>query len=423
MEGNSSPADTTHPAKLHPAMYSSSPKIVHSAPDSSRRHSLPLHFLPSNLWSTNASTASLVESGQSAQGEHILDEGSVANRISALRQLNGATRSKHRYAKSTGARNSTYNQPVIVRTYSGPARPRAQKRDLVLVKKANGYSAASKKKMDLKLPPVEAFSFKGIMDEIRSGVSEDLERIAEICARSKYSLSNQYEVHMPPQGRNQVSPNVGGPTLQAIASDEEQTRPVARNSRAGRRAKSVAYGTLETIMSSSRSSEEDKSRKKPAAVLAEEVRGRAKAQLEMLSSNTESEGSGSVSAAKPSERPVRHTRSKSAAFASILIDNAQKFKQDTLSSLVSPTSLISEPARPQASTTAPHDVQALEAEISSAAVPRASLFGTISSWLSWPRAAVTVGRQRRDSHAEGSLRELLKGTELSGKGKGVDHAG
>jgi hypothetical protein len=101
----------------HPTL--PSPKQAQSVPDSHRRHSLPLHFLPPGLWSANTSSASLVESEEAARGEHILDEATVAHRISALRQLNGATRSRHRYAKSTGARSSTFNQPVIVRTYSG----------------------------------------------------------------------------------------------------------------------------------------------------------------------------------------------------------------------------------------------------------------------------------------------------------------
>jgi len=55
------------------------------------------------------------------------------------------------------------------------------------VKKEKGLSAIANGKMELKLPPVEAFSFKGIMDEIRHGVAEDLERIAEICASTKYT--------------------------------------------------------------------------------------------------------------------------------------------------------------------------------------------------------------------------------------------
>ncbi|KAE9364478.1 hypothetical protein N431DRAFT_474068 [Stipitochalara longipes BDJ] len=342
----------------HPTL--PSPKHGQSVPDSHRRHSLPLHFLPPGLWSANTSSASLVESEEAARGEHILDEATVAHRISALRQLNGATRSRHRYAKSTGARSSTFNQPVIVRTYSGTARPRSQQRDVITVKKEKGLSAMANGKMELKLPPVEAFSFKGIMDEIRHGVAEDLERIAEICARSKYSLSNQYEVHMPPHGRGEpILQRVGlgvsshahgaGPTLQAIGSDDEQTRQMGRGSRVGRRTKSVAYGTLETIMSSSRSSDEDKSKKKPAAVLAEEVRGRA-ARKELQASMIENSGTGAVEDGPAEQMPPKHVRSRSTTLASMIIDSAQGFKNDGSSNAIPSTSLISEPARPQTST-------------------------------------------------------------------------
>jgi hypothetical protein len=400
-----------------------------------------------------------VESEAAARGEHILDEATVAHRISALRQLNGATRSRHRYAKSTGARNSTFNQPVIVRTYSGAPRPQSQQRDII-VKKDNGFAAMSAGKTELKLPPIEAFSFKGIMDEIRHGVTEDLERIAEICARSKYSLSNQYEVHMPPHGRGEaimqsvglgVGPHAiaGGPTLQAVGSDDEHARPVGRL-RSGRRTKSAAYGTLETIMSSSRSSEEDKSEKKPAAVLAEEVRGRA-AKKEIVPSNKDLDN---PKLPEPVEQRPKHVRSKSASFASMIIDNAQGFKNDTPTQLISPTSLISEPARPQTSTAADlrHVPVFGESEAytslnshkfgskptmirneSRASTLRhelkrkPSLLDSISSWLPWgrnPPVAVgnQPGRMRSASHAEGSLRELLKSTDLDQKGKGVDRS-
>ena len=449
-------------SEQHPAfgLALSGSRSSQSVPDSSRRHSLPLHFLPSSLWSTNTSSVSLVESEKAARGEHILDEATVANRISALRQLNGATRSRHRYAKSSGARNSTFSQPVIVRTYSGAARPRSsQHRDTVAVKKQNGVSAPRRGSMELKLPPVEAFSFKGIMEEIRHGVTEDLERIAEICARSKYSLSNQYEVHMPPHGRGEpmlhiggASSTVGGPTLQAIGSDDEGIRHVERR-RGGRRTKSAAYGTLETIMSSSRSSDEDKSKKKPAAVIAEEVRGRA-AKKE-LSPSKKIVQDDVVEAETIQQRPTKHVRSKSATFASMVIDNAQGLKQDSTSHVISSTSLVSEPARPQASTantekspvinehgsfilpnlqtpvsTKPALIQ--NESRASTLLPEPeenqSILGTLSSWLPWGRSAEILregfrGRMRSASHAEGSLRKLLNSSEYETKGKGVDRLG
>ena len=447
----------------HPTLHA--PKSAQSAPASGRRHSLPLQFLPPNLWSANTSTASLVESEQAAHGEHILDETAVAHRISALRQLNGGNRSRHRYAKSTGARNSTFSQPVIVRTYSGAPRPLPERRDLVTVRTENGASAKAATKMDLKLPPVEAFSFKGIMDEIRQGVTEDLERIAEICARSKYSLSNQYEVHMPPHGRGDAvmqtivhgsvsRANGVGPTLQAIGSDDEQTRHVGRGSRGGRRTKSAAYGTLETIMSSSRSSDEDKSKKKPAAELAEEVRGRA-AKKKLDSPTKKSTIEDAVEAGAATHRPPKHVRSKSATFASMIIDNAQGFKNDASSHTMSPTSLISEPARPQTSTADLENIPILDdptppksptldslmstkpslirnesraSTLRPASEARPSILGSFSSWFSWSRPSGQVGndfqgRMRTTSHAEGSLRELLKSTDIDRKGKGVDRTG
>lgn len=436
----------------HPALQG--PRTPRSAPGSNRRHSLPLHFLPPSLWSANASTASLIETEAAARGEHILDETAVASRISALRQLNGATRSRHRYAKSTGASNSTFNQPVIVRTYSGPARPR---RDLVTVKKGNGSPAMKSAQAELKLPPVEAFTFKGIMDEIRHGVAEDLERIAEICARSKYSLSNQYEVHMPPHGRGEailVGPgtSAGGPTLQAVGSDEEQPRYVRRG--AARRTKSAAYGTLETIMSSSRSSEEDKSKKESAAVLAEEVRGRAaKIGLDMNKDDTGDVGE-AVGSGLTQQRQIKHVRSKSATFASMIIGNAQDFMSDTTSNLISPTLLISEPARPQTSTAELDSVPAFDHPFqntsptlqpsmlsnqspirnksrASALRPEIdtglSILGSFSSWFPWGRTSERPdsldGRRPGISHAEGSLRDLLKSASSDRKGKGVDRHG
>ncbi|PBP27617.1 hypothetical protein BUE80_DR001407 [Diplocarpon rosae] len=451
------------PAFNHPSLHGlqNKSKPPQSAPDSLRRHSLPLRLLPLSLWGANTSSASLVASEAAACGEHILDEATVAHRISALRQLNGAARSRHRYAKSTGARNSTFSQPVIVRTYSGAARPRSEQRDIATVKRENGFAAMTAGKMELKMPPVEAFTFKGIMDEIRHGVAEDLERIAEICARSKYSLSNQYEVHMPPHGHGEAvlqtaglgmasNPVVGGSTLHAIGSDDEQLRHVGK--RSGRRLKSVAYGNLKTIMSSSRSSEEDSSKKKPAAVIAEDVRARAKKEELLIAVAKEAAADNSIDAGKIPERLPKHGRSKSASFASMIIDNAQISKLNASTHIASPGSLLSEPARPQTSTAtdlkngpvfelqhynssrsqiimSQKPTMSQNESMASTLRPqgegRSSFLGSIGSWLPWSKYAtpsnqVFQGRKDSESHAEGSLRNLLKFTNSDHKGKGVD---
>lgn len=131
------------------------------------------------------------------------------------------------------------------------------------------------------LPPVSEFDIQNILEWAKNddeetgerGVKEDLERIAEICARSRLSLANQYERHMPPhgvghdfwkediaggEGRAQGSGGVGG----------------GRRARKGR---SKAFETLETIYASSssgQSSKDGKGRRKSAKELVEEVRQR-----------------------------------------------------------------------------------------------------------------------------------------------------
>lgn len=145
-----------------------------------------------------------------------------------------------------------------------------------------------------RLPPVEAFSFKSFMDNIEAGsegmqgnINADLDRIAEICARSKYSLSNQYEVHYAPHGSGAGflsnlphHPRHQQPNPQVTPSDDDDGPAKRRRRRIpGRRNRVV--GTLETIMSSNRSSDEDrKDKKKSAAEIAADVRDRATAALQ-----------------------------------------------------------------------------------------------------------------------------------------------
>lgn len=253
------------------------------------------------------------------------------------------------------------SRPVIVRTYSGPPRSRhgsgsrgSSRRRPYYASAAGAYSRASQQSAsgsrygygipvvggllsmgranrsktaggpaasgaagaagpaEGKMPPLEAFTFKGILAKIENDIGGDLDSIAEICARSRLSLSNQYEVHVPPHGsgaaflqsassaavsrrdqRGKHSAANSGPlTLQAVPSDDENNRHASRRRRGGPgRRRSAAMGTLETIMSSSRSSEEGKTNKKPAAEIVEEVRGRhAAAQAKANSGQAKANG-------------------------------------------------------------------------------------------------------------------------------------
>ncbi|KAJ4411722.1 hypothetical protein N0V85_003773 [Neurospora sp. IMI 360204] len=291
--------------------------------------------------------------------------------------------------------NGFSSLPLLWERRSTSSRP-------IVVKSRNGKPK--------KLPPMDAFSFKSFMADMQAqggdnDIGADLDRIAEICARSRYSLSNQYEVHMAPHvsGASLVSPTGGlapsssgavsrlrdngpcnssqsaraGPTLQAIVPDEEEGGARRRRrgpGTGGRRTKSIAYGTLETIMSSSRSSEEDKSSKKPAAEIAGEVRGRIEKRHSNLGFSEPGAGS---SAATTTNHDTEHTtsehgldvddshpesgeaatasaaaklaRKKSASFATAVMDSHTRSSAGQLQRYESTCALVSEPALPQTS--------------------------------------------------------------------------
>ncbi|OAA67020.1 hypothetical protein SPI_01596 [Niveomyces insectorum RCEF 264] len=353
---------------------------------------LPLFFGPRN--DTTPETSLVGARGKSIP----LDDTIAAHRTSALRELNNTFPSpvfRHRHTKSAGATNTTYSQPVIVRTYSGPsasaspstsahyrpsgstnrtgsrasgvrrtplpaggptpssvgnnfaansrrkhahapgagwgitesilgmARSKAKKGSLIPWSWATGTETPPPQK-EAKLPPIEAFSFKGFMADLQAttDIRTDLDRIAEICARSRYSLSDQYDAHVAPHGSGanfvtsggqpasrgkgwrKGSVGTGGPTLQAVPSDDDESSARGHRRRrggiGGGRRRSAAYGTLETIMSSSRSSEEDKSKKKSAADIAEAVRGRA---ARKAASTTDNDAA--TADAKPTEGPSK----------------------------------------------------------------------------------------------------------------------
>ena len=428
-----------------------------------------------------------------------MDDSTAEHRTSALRELNSNYPSRHRYAKSTGAKSSTYSEPVIVRSYYNPtsSRPVSSTRGTgivlhqppstpasenrgptTVVRQALPFTttvtstrhgkprtmtrARSKSLMggnggaeNALLPPMEAFTFKSFMAnmESQSGPSDinaDLDRIAEICARSRYSLSNQYEVHYAPHGSGSSflgtssrSNENQGPTLQIVTSDDEQNIRRQRKRRVGARRNSRAMGTLETIMSSSRSSDEDKTKKKSAAEIAEEVRGRA-AKKEPGpaspggSSRSTSDEHSSLDEQLSAELPAASRKSSLA-----LIEGSKQNTSpyDPASPRTSATGLVGPPALPQTSTsqleirTAPEEpldapqpstftsrrepppADVLDPHMAKGSISTkedhtlgTGLFSTLSAWIPWTSSGgAGAGR------AEGSLRELLKTTDMKGK--------
>ncbi|KAF5027852.1 hypothetical protein F66182_40 [Fusarium sp. NRRL 66182] len=461
-----------------------------------RRHSLQLSFPP--LFQSNASSTSLVPS--TAEGKPIpVDNSTAEHRTSALRELNSNFPTRHRYTQSTGAQSSTYSQPVIVRSYYAPlpTQPSGTDRGVIVVNgrghrpalsESSGPTALvrrvlpfvsnatptrngmlgnmarnrAKKRIENepeepKLPSVEAFRFKSFMANLdeqngSTDINADLDRIAEICAKSRYSLSNQYEVHYAPHGSGSAflsgyteNQEAQGPTLQAVSSDDERSMKQSRKRPMGVRRNSRAMGTLETIMSSSRSSDEDKSKKKSAAEIAEEVRGRAGQKSSSRHGSSSPSENGTIENAVAEEEEVtqrmpRQKRSGSLA----LIDGTRlsMYLNDVDTNRTPVPGLVGEPALPQTSSsqleirTAPEtahkehplgstktnvaategiDQPVVHGSMSSVETsnPRNTFISTLSGWMSWRTpdpSPVPKGR------AEGSLRELLKSRDIKGKG-------
>ncbi|KAK6952176.1 hypothetical protein Daesc_006709 [Daldinia eschscholtzii] len=490
-------ADTSYPS-THPTpqirSHSSLRSRIHpqtsttasSPPNDSNfpRRSQPFTFPP--LFPKITSSTFLVPS--TAEGRPIpLDDSTAAHRTTALRQLSRSqpsTRQRYSRAKppsSVKSSTGTYSQPVVVRTYPGasssssstvkgpvsvssttssqnPSSQRIKRNSTMKDKMRRKGSEKRRTAVDAKLPPLESFTFKSIIADIQQDVGADLDRIAEICARTKYSLSNQYEVHIAPQGsgagflgppstslRHHVPT---GLTPQVISSDDEHAGLMQRKRRSATRRRNTAYGTLETIMSSSRSSDEDKSNKKPAAQIIEEV------SRTTMGTNDESASADSTEAQASSEQqdnPQGSPSSRSALFATAIMDTSRSQAQGNAASQgTCGVILLSGPAEPQTSqnhletktspigstgryyareylSSVPQAVASKSvaaADITTPEEPRgpSGLLSGFGAWMPWkgvkpfseiPGADPEVSRGY-SSYAEGTLRELLKSTEQVG---------
>ncbi|KAL8804082.1 MAG: hypothetical protein Q9182_002795 [Xanthomendoza sp. 2 TL-2023] len=112
----------------------------------------------------------------------------------ALRRLNGQDPPSRQRPKAADIGSVASTQPVLVREYSQGSSisnsPRQSK--MKSTKRSSGYRSSE-------LPPLESFSFQDILTSIESDVQVSIDKIAEICGRSKMSMADEYSSHMPPQ--------------------------------------------------------------------------------------------------------------------------------------------------------------------------------------------------------------------------------
>ncbi|KAK4680240.1 hypothetical protein QC764_211330 [Podospora pseudoanserina] len=416
---------------------------------SKRRRSFPLGFVTGVLFSSSSDPSSFVD-GTRAEGRPVGSSGKNSTTATALRKLSNRFPSA---AESGGSEQgslttTTTTGPVVVRTYSGGGgdQRRRSRRGRVLSsgvattgssnldvtttttqatlsseettaatmppKQHQSGSASSKprsgfllggwtwggreqrRQEEPKLPPLEAFSFRSFVQDAgqqqQGDISADLDRIAEICARSRYSLSNQYEVHVAPHGSG----------AGFVTEQQQQQQPRSRRGK-----KSVAEGRLETIMSCSRSCSSEggdgmRQQQKGAGEVVEGVRGR--------------KGKGGGESSK------RLERKRSASFANAIMEGEGGLvKGEVVAPRVSGSDIG---VRTCSSTTAtegvwqqqqPRYYEELPHEGHQSHYtyynqnPRSSSGNLFGSWVPWQTPASSSTPQGR-RNAEGRLRELLK---------------
>src|SRR5271163_2790328 len=109
------------------------------------------------------------------------------------------------------------------------------------------------------LPPVSDFSIEGIMAAIEPEIEGTIDAIAEIMGRSRLTLANEYESHMPPQGEIRATSHPpllpveeASSSNERLAADDVIIVPEDASVVDGSHAGSAAYGLLERLRAAPR---------------------------------------------------------------------------------------------------------------------------------------------------------------------------
>ncbi|KAJ5958116.1 uncharacterized protein N7479_005266 [Penicillium vulpinum] len=172
--------------------------------------SLPQQGWPRLLSPSHASPTAGPSHQTHQRYESFAEDPAAAYRATALRQLNGSPRHTPRPVRvdnSSARRSSTLaTRPVLVREYSGDAQQRTTRPPAMSTRRFFPFSglriSASSRpsQSDVIFPSDEDFSIESILQAIEPDIRGTLDSIAEICGRSKLSLSNEYASHIAPLG-------------------------------------------------------------------------------------------------------------------------------------------------------------------------------------------------------------------------------
>ncbi|OQE35525.1 hypothetical protein PENCOP_c013G05424 [Penicillium coprophilum] len=170
-------------------------------------------------------------SHQTNQRYEFAEHQARAYRPPALRQSNGSPKPQSRPVRvdnPTPRRSSaSATRPVLVRAYSGDAQDRTRRSSAMSARRFLSFSgsrssASRPSQPDITFPSDKDFSIESILQAIEPDIRGTLDSIADICGRSKLSLSNEYGSHIAPLGEICAPSSATGPVEQARPGEERR---------------------------------------------------------------------------------------------------------------------------------------------------------------------------------------------------------
>ncbi|KAL1799059.1 hypothetical protein ACET3X_003096 [Alternaria dauci] len=361
----------------------------------------------------------------------------------ALRALNApafhSSPSKSKSAKSTSSRTTVTSQPVVVRTYSASrhaSRPGSgfnTPRSFAMNAQhhASALSAGLAGRTE-QLPSADDFSFSAILRAVDPEIRDAIDAIAEICARSRMSLADEYDSHLPPQGEitsggpawaastgalvgrgrlNRISQGwtAADNTLMAVPEASSSSERLAQDGRAegSKKRSQSAYGSLKSVISGG----SGKRKAIDGDTFREQEAGSSK-QLQAQNTGPAWAVQASTSSSHPAITVAAPTASKHLSLDTSLATQDIARDADGSSN-----------ARPQIAT--PRRTSSYQRGASARNLPasraRSGTLGSIKSWLPWPRPSrLDQNSQSELTKAEDRLRDMLiSSSQNLGKGKGT----
>jgi hypothetical protein len=352
----------------------------------------------------------------------------------ALRALNApafhSSPAKSKPAKSTSSRTTVTSQPVVVRTYSGSrhtSRPGSgfnTPRTFAM----NGHQHASSLSAGLagrseQLPSADDFSFSAILRAVDPEIKDAIDAIAEICARSRMSLADEYDSHLPPQGEITGA----GPGWVASTGALVGRGRLSRVNQ-GWAAENTLMAVPEASSSSERLAQEkvssSKKRSQSAYGSLKSVISGGSGKRKAIDGDTYREqNSGPPGESKPQGPawavPACSSSSNHAAITLVSSPTASKHL-----SVETPPGLdeISGAPGPRPKTAQHRRSPVHKRGASNVSLPtsrmRSGTLSSIASWLPWPRPSELNSSSQQDlTRAETRLREMLLSSQNIDKGK------